>query len=52
MADKQPDLSITQVKAAYQRALTKLARQQSALAATQAEIAVWEQYMRNTEKGR
>lgn len=44
------DLSSTQVKAAYQRALTKLARQQSALAATQAEIAVWERYIKDLDK--
>lgn len=43
-------LSITQVKAAYQRALTKLARQRSALAATEAEIQVWEQYIKDVEK--
>lgn len=48
----QPDLSVTQVKAAYQRALTKLARQQSSLAATQAEIAVWERYIKDFDKGR
>lgn len=54
MADRSTsgDLSATQVKAAYQRALTKLARQQSALAATQAEIAVWESYIKNMEKGK
>lgn len=46
----QPDLSATQVKAAYQRALTKLSRQQAAIAATQAEIAVWENYIKMMDK--
>jgi hypothetical protein len=47
MADS---LSLTQVRAALQRAITKLARQEQAVGATRAEIQVWEQYIKDVEK--
>lgn len=43
------ELSTTQIRAAYQRAVQKLARQQSAIAASQAELVVWEQALRDAE---
>lgn len=50
MATVSDTLNINQLRAAYQRAITKLARQQQAVLATQAEIAVWEQTIKDAEK--
>lgn len=49
MANKPDTLTQTQVRAALQRAITKLARQTNAVLATQAEIAVWEQYIKDNK---
>lgn len=50
MADITNILSVQQLRAAYQRAIVKLGRQKQAMLATEAEVTVWEQAIKDAEK--
>lgn len=44
------NIPMNQLKAAYNRTLQKLARQQEAVAASQAELIMWEHQIKEGEK--